>query len=274
MKVLKKPLRWSEEVITGESSENDETTQQQFSRLHSNDRRRNIVEIDVAPNYIYIDASSPSWYRDYVVSSPGFSVSANLMFSPQLIFRTEYTGSLAADMDSNLTGSEFLSVEYQRFETGIRLRQFSGLKRLSKWFVYGIDFSESVLDVPSDSFTRSGNESQGVRFSAEAYLPSSKYKATNIGFELLPNLDHKERFSGLSLVSGSSSKTNAFGLWVGQRMILNRRHQLFWKLAHRVEKTQFTGSTNKVDPISSLTLSGVPVETGMTIFSLGLTWGR
>lgn len=248
---------------------------QKYRRLlNSSDFRLNIVELSLAPIYIYNDSSSNSWYRNYVSSSPGFYVAADVWITPFFGFHTSYQAGLNSTVKGSPSSGEFIPVDHDWFGAGLRFRKFFGLGSTSPGLIFGIDFSEYQMKVPGDETNRIGVKSSGVRLSVESQIPKSQTYHWLLGFSVLPRADHKEIETGIDAESGTNQESTSVGIWVGGKFVYSRKNQVYWKLSHQVEKNLFEGQTNVNDPITGSTIDGVDVTNSMTLFSIGYIWGN
>ena len=140
--------------------------------------------------------------------------------------------------------------------------------------MFGIDFSEYQLDVPSNSTQRVGLKSSGVRVSLKAVLPSTTARAWLLGVEFIPNLKHKEVATGINLQTGTSNRSSTIGFSFGRSIVFDRKNKIYLKLSHRIEKNLFEGVSSQADPITGSTPDGSAVTNSTTIFGIGFTWGH
>ena len=208
------------------------------SVLHPKDKRRNIIEFSLGPSYFYQNSSSRYWPRSYYSTSPSLDASLAMWLSPFLGIKTSYHTSLNAQLKSSPSGLEFEEVDHSWFKAGLRFRKFFGISRKAKSLNFGLDFYEYQFEVPADVTQRMGLQSKGVNISLEADLPSSNTQSWYFGFEIMPNLSHRENKKSADIESGSKNSSSAMGLWFGKKLRFDRKNQIYWKINHLVEKKQ------------------------------------
>lgn len=256
-----------------ETSEKSTQSSGEPSESLVGDRRLNLLELSVAPAYIYNNSDSSFFYRNYFASAPAISVSANVWLNPNLGLSTSYLGTLSGHVNDSFDGSKNSVATQQWFTAGVRSRQFFGGSPGSSLLVFGLDYYEYQFRVASDAVLRQRLRSTGVRLSVETELPTSPRHSWTLGFSLLPRLSHKEEATGIEFQSGSGVETNTVSLSLGSRFEFDRTSAVYWKLSHMIEKNLFSGDASVSDPIRGVTPSGVAVTNSFTIFELGYTWG-
>ncbi len=242
--------------------------------LHPLDTRLNLFEIAIAPAYIYNDSGSKYWFRNYQTQSPGIVVSGSLWFSPFFGIQSTYITSTNTDLSGSPDGSTQLAVDHEWFEAGFRIRKFFSSSRKSSQLIFGLDYNDYELKVPSNAAERVGLRSGGVKLSMEALLPSTNAYSWTLGVEFSPRQQHKEKATTINLHSGSSVHSDRAGASFGGRYTFDRYNQVFWKFSQTVEKNVFYGGANTADPTTGVTPLGVGVTNSFTIFQLGYIWGN
>lgn len=259
------------ELFLGGSEEEIESYRRM---LHPLDTRNNLIEIILAPAFIYNESKSSYWFRDYVSSSPGLVAGANLWLTPFFGIQSGFQTNLNGEIRGNATGTKNIPIEQEWFDAGLRFRKFFGLSRKSSQLVFGIDYSEYIMRVPSDDTNRIGSKSSGVRLNIEANLPSSATHSWILGAEIIPRETHDESKTGINVKSGSKNESTLIGFSFGGLYTFDRSNQVFWKISHRYEKNIFDGQANTTDPVTSIKPEGVTVDNSFTVFQLGYRWGR
>lgn len=242
--------------------------------LHPLDYRRNLVEISLAAAYFYNDSGSNYWYRDYFMTSPGFTVEAKMWLTPFFGVHLDYVASLSAQVRGNPAGTKLLPTDIAHFSAGLRFRKFYGISRRARGFSFGVDFIDQQTTMPPDAQYRANTKTTGVRVSLEALMPATSKYMWTFGVHIAPKLSHEEGGTGIELRSGSDNETDQVGIHFGGRFTYDREHQLYWKLSHSLEKSLFENSANYADPISGNTPDGVAVSNGLTMFQFGYTIGH
>ena len=124
--------------------------------LHPSDIRQNLMEVSIAPVYIYNDSSSEFWHRNYFTDGPGASVAVKVWITPFFGLQSSFLTSLSTSMRGNLSGSSSIPVDHQFFDVGFRFRKFFGLSRKASYLSLGLDFDEYQLKVPAKDPNRLG----------------------------------------------------------------------------------------------------------------------
>lgn len=236
-------------------------------------RRLNLVELSVAPGYLYNDSSSNYFYRRYSTSSPSIGVQADVWFSSELALHGSYLGTLSGSVNDSFSGIRNASASQQWFNIGIRSRKFFGPDIESPVIIFGLDYFEYQFYVPADTALRERLRSAGAQLSVEVEVPNGGGRSWVVGATLSPKLQHKESATAVNFQSGGSVDANAVGINVGMRLQLERRNAVFFKLSHSVEKNLFSGDATLPDPILGMTPSGVTVTNSFTLIQFGYTWG-
>ncbi|MCB0389914.1 MAG: hypothetical protein KDD58_01430 [Bdellovibrionales bacterium] len=277
-KIQKSEENNSEQIQESEKSHSQKidlkNLQQYKSILSTNDKRKNILEFSLGPGYIYQNSSSRYWSRNYFSSSPAMDASLAMWLSPFLGIRASYLTSLNAQIISSPTGLEQIEVDHSWFQAGLHFRKYFGINKKAKSLDFGLGFYEYQFEVPSDSVQRMALQSRGLQLSLETELPSANTESWIIGLELMPSLSHKENTKTSNIESGDDNTSSAVGLWFGQKIYFDRKNQIYWKLHHRIEKSNFTGDTSVADPLLKNNITGNAVTNSTTFLKLGFTFGR
>ncbi len=243
-------------------------------QIHPKDYRLNMVEVSIAPVYLYQDSQSSYWYRSFHNSSPGIYANAKLWLTPFFGINSSFMTSLGGDMVGSLDGKDRIQVDHQMFDLGLRFRKFFGTSLKSPQLSFGIDYYEHQLRLPPNSPNRIGTKTGGPRLVLDAYLPKKGVSFWNVGVELMPKSGHLEVKTAADVKSGEPGTNHGAGVWIGGLYNFDGVHQMFWKLSHRVEKNIFEGAASLPDPRTGETPEGVSVTNSLTIFSLGYRWGN
>ncbi|MCM2282358.1 MAG: hypothetical protein NDI61_11000 [Bdellovibrionaceae bacterium] len=262
------PLR---QVLMGGTGDELDQYRQTLSPM---DRRLNLLEVSLAPTFIYNDSQSSYAFRDYVTSGPGFEGEARVWFSPFFGVQGSYAASLSGDVNDSLLGSGSVPATHQWIRGGIRSRRFLSSGRSSPAMSFGVDYYEYQMRVPLSAQSRGRIRTTGAQLSLEGDWPTSARYSWVLGVSFLPKARHKESATGLDLRSGANADTNGVGFSVGGRLQYDRSGSMFYRLSHTVEKNLFSGGAAVADPVAGNVPNGVPVLNSFTIFQLGYTWGN
>lgn len=237
------------------------------------DRRLSMLELSIAPGYLYNASSSGYSYRNYNTASPTLALDARVWMNRSTAIHTSYLGTLGGSVSDSFSGSRSVSVPQQWFELGFRSRKYFGLTRLSPSLVFGIDWQEYQFRAPADSQTRAKISSSGALFSLEAEVPHSPYRSWTLGFVFSPKLQHKEAATAVEFQSGGGVDANSVGISLGGKLRFDRSNAMFWKLTHTIEKDVFSGDASQPDVLTGVVPSGVTITNSFTLIQLGYTWG-
>lgn len=259
------------ELILGGSQEN---IQEYKALLHPYDLRQNLVEIGASAGMFYQNSGSNYWYRRYYSFSPLITAETAFWLTPFLGFKGEFSTSLGSEIDGDPAGTRKIPADHQWWSGGIRFRKSFGLDRKSPHLLIGLDFNESRMTVPANDPDRIRVRTSGLAISAGLQRPSSQTHIWDFGVRLLPRADQQEGKTASTVRSGLKQQTYSMGIWIGSRLLLDRKNQYFWQISHCLDKSLYDGQANQVDPISGIQPSGVQVTLGTTLFRLGYTWGE
>lgn len=235
-------------------------------------RQLTMLDLSVAPGYMYNDSTSSFTFRNYSLNSPVLSIDANVWFVPSFGLHAGFMGTSNAHVTDSLDHQRSVSVTEQWFLVGLRSRKFFGLTDLAPSLTFGIDYQEFQTRVPSDSLLRAKLSTTGPVLSMEAEIPSSATTSWILGATYAPKLKHKETSNDTDFRTGTGPGASSFGVSVGTRYRFDQTHSVFWKLSQSVEKNVFDGDTSIADPASGQIQHGVSVTNTMTLFQLGYTW--
>lgn len=241
--------------------------------LHPSDPRNNLLEVGLAPSYIYLDSTSNYSFRNYISQGPGLAAHARMWVTPFFGINADYLTSLSADVIEGPQGSNYIEAEHERYEAGIRFRKFFGYTRKAPELSLGLDYSEYQFNVPKNASERVGLKSTGMRLMFEAVIPKFRTQAYILGASYTPRVNLKEVNTELSLKSGTKSDTDRVSFWFGSRYRFDRKFQVYWRASHSMQKTVYRGEANQVDPKTSTQPTGVSVTESLSIIQVGFTWG-
>jgi hypothetical protein len=240
------------------------------------DVQKNIVDLHIAPVYVYNDSVSNYWFRNFSQHAPGFLVGADIWFTPGFGLNTTYMTTTASSIDGSFAEDGRISTENDWFSGELKFRKSFSNKRNSSMLVLALGYSEYEMKVSSLADERIGTKSSGVHVKAEVHVPSSESYQWTLGAEYLPRMSHQEVKPEIDIESGDDNETSMIGVHVGGRFLLSREHQMFWRVSYRIERNLFSGQSNVNDPRGDAPapVTGVEVTNSFTIFSLGYTWGQ
>lgn len=251
----------------------DEEIENYRELLNPEDRRRNLVELSLAPAYIYNASKSPYLFRDYTTAGPGVSAEAKIWFSPFFGIQASYMTTLSGSVSDSFTDPEYIPTTQSWLRGGIRSRSFLATGRYSPSLTFGLDYYEYQFRVPSDADNRGRLRTTGAALSLDGEWPTSERFSWLMGFSFVPKASHKESATDFNLHSGSKPDSNGLGISLGGRIQYDRKSAMFIRITHSLEKHVFSGQASEPDPRTGVAPSGVPVTNSFTILQLGYTWG-
>jgi hypothetical protein len=238
------------------------------------DRRNNLLDLSIAPGYLYNSSDSSYSFRKYSSGAPTIGAEAGVWFHPGFGINGSYLTSLSGNVNDSADRSKAVPAEQQWFTAGIRAREFFYSSSHSPLLTFGADYYESHFRVPKSAEVRERLTSSGVKLSLEGELPSSQAHAWTVSFGIMPKLFHREESTAVAFKSGGRPDANAVSFGLGSRWQFDRSNALFWKLSFVLEKDLFTGDASLVDPLTNKTPAGVSVTNTSTMFQLGYSWGN
>ncbi|MES2962368.1 MAG: hypothetical protein V4760_00665 [Bdellovibrionota bacterium] len=236
------------------------------------DRRLTMLEIAVAPGYLYNVSDSAYSYRSYNTAAPTISLDAKVWLSPTFAIHTSYLGTVSGNVNDSVNGSRNVAATQQWNTLGLRSRKFFGATRLAPTLEFGLDYYEYEFRVPSDAQTRARLKSTGAQLSLETEIPNSPYRSYTLGFTFNPKLQHKESATAVDFQSGGTVDANGVGVSVGSKVRFDRSNAMFWKVSYSVEKDVFGGTASLADQ-TGIAPTGVSVTNTFSLIQLGYTWG-
>ncbi|MES2855373.1 MAG: hypothetical protein V4692_05900 [Bdellovibrionota bacterium] len=249
-------------------------TQVQDGRENRSDSRLTLIELSIAPGYLYNSSESSYSFRNYNVSAPTIGADARVWINPSVAIQTGYLGTLSASVSDSSNGSRSVAAAQQWFTLGVRSRSFLSASRLVPTLSTSFDYFEYEFRAPSDALTRAKLKTMGIRISADAELPVTPYRSWTLGFSIAPKMQHREGSTAVNFQSGGNVDANQVGASIGSIFKFDVKSSMFIKLSHVVEKDLFTGPATVADPVSGQTPTGVSVTNSFTMIQLGYTWGN
>lgn len=259
------------EIFLGGS---EESIQEFKNLLHPRDLRQNLVEVGAAVGVFYQDSNSNYWYRRHHSFGPIVSADATIWITPFLGFRADFATSLASEIRGDPAGTRRIPADHQWWAGSLFFRKSFGLDRKSPMLFVGVGFREYRINVPANDPDRIRVRTSGPSITLGIQQPTSVSHLWEAGVQLLPRGDQQEGKTGINIRSGSKQETYSLGIYVGSRIVMDRKHQFYWQLSHTLDKSLFDGQASLPDPISGNQPTGVYINTGTTIFKLGYTWAE
>jgi hypothetical protein len=260
--------------VAADATEDVDSLEKLKEALHPEDPRRNIVNIYVAPSYMYVNSSSDYWYRNYHSSGPSIFAGADIWYTPNAGLILDYTTSLSAELDVSSTSSETSIVDHRYSNLGFQFRKFASLSRRASSVYFNVKYSEYQMIIPKAETERTRLKTNGVSVGVRANLPKTHTMSWFYGADFLPKLKVKEESTALTLKSGTDDVTYGMRLFFGQEFLVDHSHRMYWRLSHRVDKSVYEGAANQNDPITGAAPTGVTVTNGTSLFEVGYTWGN
>ncbi len=259
------------DIIVGGSSDDVDRYR---SYLSPDDIRRNRVELELAPAFIYNESKSDYYYRNYNTATPGGRLGLNVWFTPFFGVATSYEKTFLGTMKKDVSGASQTPYMDQWLQIGLRFRRFAGYSPTSTSITFGIDYHDYQRKVPLDDLRHSKLSTAGLLLSAETRVPASESVAWILGLEYMPVANHQELQTAGNIKSGSKIETIKMGISFGPEFKLNRTNRLFLKIRDVYEKNSFTGASNTADPYTGEMPENVSVMNNFLFFEVGYIWGN
>lgn len=238
------------------------------------ERRAHLLEIDVAPAFVYTDSNSDYSFRRYHTSGSALSIGTNVWLTPQFAIHGDYLGTLNGSVNDSSSSNRESSVQQIWLNLGIRNRHFFGSSSTAPSMIFGLDYYEYQFQVPTDANFRERLQSTGLTLSFSGDIPVNARRAWTIGASITPKIIHTESSTGVEFQSGGAADANSIGVMLGGRYQFDSSHGIFFNLCQIVERDLFSGDSSKEDPLTSANATGVSVTQSFTIFRIGYTWGN
>lgn len=241
------------------------------TKIHSQDPRKNVVQISFAPGYYFNNSQSTYSYRRYNSNGPAMGLGMNLWLTPFFGIHTKYFTNMSSSIRSG--GTNMVPTDVQSLEAGIRFRKHFGTSRKSSHLSWGLDYTDAVNKIGKDATTAIGRRSAGLGVALEAVVPVTNGYAHTIQVNAYPRLKHNEITTGATVKSGVKAETNGIGFGLGGQWTLDRHNQVFWKAQYTIERNLFKGAASAVDPHTGATPEGVSVTNTTGVIYFGFSWG-
>lgn len=237
-------------------------------------RRLNILELSLAPGYLYNNSESSYTFRNYNSSTPTLTFDANFWLNSEIALHGSVAQTLGGHVNDSIDGSRNAAAAQEWLRIGVHGRKFFSLDSSVSALVFGLDYYDYRFRVPADARLRGGIHSSGVELMLEAEIPASRTRSWTLGVTLAPKLRQTESSTTIDFQSGGSVDANAVGFAFGSRWQFSSNDTIFWKVSHAVEKDLFSGDATLADPRTGSAPTGVSVINSFTIFQIGYTWGN
>lgn len=236
--------------------------------------RQNILEVSIAPGFLYVDSSSQYWFREYSSSGPGLAFRADVWGSSSVGLYAGYFTTLTAGLTSSPTSERVVLADHRFTDIGLHFRKYSNLSAMSASMIFGIGYAEYQMIVPGGEQNRTRVKSSGPNISLQAKFPQNFVRKNIFGIELMPKQNVEEQKTSANVKSGTRPMSYTIKFSVGQEYSIDLNHQVFWRMSYRHEQTVYRGTANVDDPIDGTKPEGVAVRSGMSLFEVGYTWGE
>ena len=252
--------------------ESDDTSER--AQLSEDDNRKNQMEIQASPTFVYNGSSSNYSYRNYSSFFSALDLSSNVWMTPTLGLHGRILFSFGASVAGDSTTSSRLPVKYEDIDLALKFRKYFSSSKDSQSVDFALVYSEDKFSPPSDNLYRPKLTSSGLGVQVTSRFPSGNNFAWVFGGLFYPRLQHQEEKVGLKISSGLATENARLGLNIGSELKLNRGSQIIYNLALTSERDSFDGAANPMDPETQKSPSNVSVTNTMLMFGFGYRWGR
>ncbi len=264
------------EVIAYQEPEKEEESLDSFSReqFHEDDVRKNKMEIQVAPTFVYNGSTSNYSYRNYSSFFPALDLSSNVWMTPTFGLHGRILFSFGATVAGDSTTNSKIPTKYEDIDLALKFRKFFNSSKDSALVEMDLLYSEDKFSPPSDNNFRPKLTSTGLGVKVTSKYPSGNNFSWVFGGLFYPRLQHQEDKVGIKISSGSTSENTRLGVNLGSEMKFSRGSQVIYDLALTSERDSFDGAASPVDPETLKSPSSVSVTNTTLMFSFGYRWGR
>jgi hypothetical protein len=243
-------------------------------QFHPDDIRNNRLEIEVGSGYIYDSSTTSNMaYRNYFTLAPTLRAGGHVWMTPLVGITGMYESTFGESVNA-VTGSSSYTTKSTWTEFSFDFRKFFGASRRANNIQYGAIFSQYKFDMLDSAASRISLSTSGFGVYLNSRIPVAPSYAWTFGFEVFPSLSHSEISTALALNSGLANTTSRVGVSVGGELKFNRSSQIIWTLGVKMERNQFTGNANMVDPGTGTTPNGVEITNTWSYLNLGYRWGQ
>lgn len=243
-------------------------------RIDAGDIRKNKIEADLIPKFVYWDSRSNYSYRRYTTQFVSLDLKATAWFTPRLGLFGNFATSLAGELESGNANKDKLSAKFERYDLGLSFRSFDDFSKNSDSTELLVKIMGSSLVTPSDSDDRSSLRSSGLGLGLRNRFGGSLGYKWVLGGTLYPRINHSESSTAGAGNSGKKGDSVRMELEFGGEIETQRRSQMLWLVNYGFERNTFRGAATVADPETSTTPSNVGASTTTLSFGLGYRWGR
>ncbi len=244
------------------------------SPLGEDDIRKNQMEIQVSPTFVYNGSTANYSYRNYNSFFSALDLSSNVWMTPTLGLHGRILFSLGASVAGDSSTTSKVPVKYEDIDLAFKFRKYFNSSKDSQSVDIALVYSENKFSPPSDNLYRPKLISSGLGVRITSRIPSGNNFAWIYGGLFYPRLQHQEEKVGLKISSGSNTENARLGLNFGSELKLSRGSQIIYDLALTSERNAFDGAANPIDPETQKAPSNVSVTNSLVMFSFGYRWGR
>ncbi len=237
-------------------------------------KKNNIMEISIAPTFIYNHSSADISTRNYSTSGPAYLLDVGAWIHPSFALHAQLLNSLASSVNDSYDKTRNTHLSQQWISGGFRYRNYLSSQKNAASVTVGADYEDYQFQVGSDSQIRNSLETSGVNLSLSSEVPQSSRYSWELGIEFMPKAKHAETLTSANVQSGNSPDADMIGINIGGRIYIDSSNQMFWKISERMEKDQFAGGSSKPDPATNSTQTNVSVTNTFTMIQIGYTWGN
>lgn len=236
--------------------------------------KKNIVEISIAPVFIYNHSTADISTRNYSISGPAYLLDVGAWIQPSFALHAQILNSLSSSVNDSYDNSRNANLNQQWISAGFRYRNFLSTQKNAASISLGADYEDYQFQVDTDARIRNRIETSGVNLSLSSEIPQSSRYSWELGIEFMPKAKHLETMTSANIQSGNSPQANMIGINIGGKIYIDSSNQMFWKISERLEKDQFSGDSSKPDPATNQTQTNVSVSNTFTMIEIGYTWGN
>ncbi len=244
------------------------------SILSEDDVRKNQMEIQVSPTFVYNGSTANYSYRNYNSFFSALNLSSNVWMTPTLGLHGRILFSLGASVAGDSSTSSKVPAKYEDIDLAFKFRKYFTSAKDSQSMDFDLVYSEDKFSPPSDNLYRPKLISSGLGVRVTSRIPSGTHFSWVFGGLFYPRLQHQEEKVGLKISSGSTTENARLGVNFGSELKLSRGSQIIYDLALTSERNSFDGAANPLDPETQKTPSNVSVTNTMVMFGFGYRWGR
>jgi len=259
------------DIVVGGSTDDIERYQ---NFLAPDDIRRNNVELEIAPGYVYNDSVSQYWARSYNSATPSGRLGLNVWFTPFFGVNTTYTKTFLGTVQKQFNSTSQTPAMDQWLTIGLRFRRFASSSQMSPGLTLGVDYSDYQRKLPADDLFRNRISTSGLLLSAESRIPSSETIAWLFKLDYMPVMIHREGALGRDVKSGSSPQSFGAAVSIGPELKMNRGNRLFMRGRVQYERNSFSGIANTANPVTGEFPENVAVSNTFVFFEMGYVWGN